>query len=363
MLSWYRQVSDPVGPELDKLNQMAQQLVEKIRQIPGTTDVDVSAEQSSPEIQVAVDAVRVSDAGLDTTTVATTIQMAFLGATTRNEFNPSDKDYQIRVQLEEQGRSSLDDVANLLIASKTGNFVRLGDIANVTLSSGPTQIDRESRQRQVIVYANVVGVSAGDITTKVKELMPGMNLPLGYSYKFVGQAQTMQDSFMEIGKALLLAVVLIYMVLAAQFESFIHPFTIMLSLPFSLTGAILGLLIAGQTMNIISLIGVIMLMGLVTKNAILLVDYANQLRQRGMPIINALIEAGVVRLRPILMTTAAMIFGMMPIALGIGSGAEMRQSMGVVLIGGLITSTMLTLVVVPAVYLLIERVMERFKKA
>lgn len=351
------------GPELDKLNQMAQQLVEKIRQIPGTTDVDISAEQSSPEIQVAVDPVRVSDAGLDTTTVATTIQMAFLGATTRNEFNPTDKDYQIRVQLEEQGRSSLDDVANLLIASKTGNFVRLGDIANVTLSSGPTQIDRESRQRQVIVYANVVGVSAGDVTAKVKELMPSLNLPLGYSYKFVGQAQTMQDSFMEIAKALLLAVVLIYMVLAAQFESFVHPFTIMLSLPFSLTGAILGLLIAGQTMNIISLIGVIMLMGLVTKNAILLVDYANQLRHQGMPIIDALIEAGVVRLRPILMTTAAMIFGMMPIALGIGSGAEMRQSMGVVLIGGLITSTMLTLLVVPAVYLLIERFMERFKKA
>lgn len=351
------------GPELDKLNQMAQQLVEKIRQIPGTTDVDISAEQSSPEIQVAVDPIRVSDAGLDTTTVATTIQMAFLGATTRNEFNPTDKDYQIRVQLEEQGRSSLDDVANLLIASKTGNFVRLGDIANVTLSSGPTQIDRESRQRQVIVYANVVGVSAGDVTAKVKELMPSLNLPLGYSYKFVGQAQTMQDSFMEIAKALLLAVVLIYMVLAAQFESFVHPFTIMLSLPFSLTGAILGLLIAGQTMNIISLIGVIMLMGLVTKNAILLVDYANQLRHQGMPIIDALIEAGAVRLRPILMTTAAMIFGMMPIALGIGSGAEMRQSMGVVLIGGLITSTMLTLLVVPAVYLLIERFMERFKKA
>jgi HAE1 family hydrophobic/amphiphilic exporter-1 len=350
------------GPELDKLNQMAQQLVEKIRQIPGTTDVDVSAEQSSPEIQVAVDSVRVSDAGLDTTTVANTIQMAFLGATTRNEFNPSDKDYQIRVQLEEQSRSNLDDVANLLIASQTGSFVRLGDIANVTLSSGPTQIDRESRQRQVIVYANVVGVSAGDITTKVKELMPSMNLPLGYSYKFVGQAQTMQDSFMEIGKALLLAVVLIYMVLAAQFESFVHPFTIMLSLPFSLTGAILGLLIAGQTMNIISLIGVIMLMGLVTKNAILLVDYANQLRRQGMAIVDALVEAGVVRLRPILMTTAAMIFGMMPIALGIGSGAEMRQSMGVVLIGGLITSTMLTLVVVPAVYLLIERVLERFNK-
>ena len=349
------------GPDLNKLNQLAPQLVDKIKQIPGTTDVDVSAEQSSPEVEVALDSLRVSDAGLDATTVASTVQMAFLGVTTRNQFNPGDKDYKIRVQLHAYNRTGLDDVANLLIASRTGNFIRLGDIAQVKLSSGPTQIDRESRQRQVIVYANVVGASAGDVINQVKTLMPDMNLPLGYSYKFVGSAQTMQDSFMEIGKALLLAVVLIYMVLAAQFESFVHPFTIMLSLPFSLTGAILGLLISGQTMNIISLIGVIMLMGLVTKNAILLVDYTNQLRKGGMEIVEALLEAGTIRLRPILMTTAAMIFGMMPIALGIGSGAEMRQSMGVVLIGGLISSTVLTLVVVPSVYLLLERIRERFE--
>lgn len=349
------------GPELEKLNQYAPQLVEKIKQIPGTTDVDVSAEQSSPEIEVVIDSLRVSDAGLDATTVANTIQMAFLGITTRNQFNPADKDYKIRVQLNGQNRTSMDDVASLLIASKAGNFVRLGDVADVRLSSGPTRIDRESRQRQVIVYANVIGVSAGDVMNKVKTIMPELNLPLGYSYKFVGQAQTMQESFLEIGKALLLAVVLIYMVLAAQFESFVHPFTIMLSLPFSLTGAILGLLVSGQTMNIVSLIGVIMLMGLVTKNAILLVDYANQLRETGMGLVEALTEAGTVRLRPILMTTAAMIFGMMPIALGLGSGAEMRQSMGVVLIGGLITSTLLTLVVVPSVYLLIERVRQRFE--
>lgn len=349
------------GPDLNKLNQLAPQLVDKIKQIPGTTDVDVSAEQSSPEVEVALDSLRVSDAGLDATTVASTVQTAFLGVTTRNQFNPGDKDYKIRVQLHDYNRTGLDDVANLLIASKTGNFIRLGDIAQVKLASGPTQIDRESRQRQIIVYANVVGVSAGDVINKVKTLMPDMNLPLGYSYKFVGSAQMMQDSFMEIGKALLLAVVLIYMVLAAQFESFVHPFTIMLSLPFSLTGAILGLLISGQTMNIVSLIGVIMLMGLVTKNAILLVDYTNQLRKGGMEIVEALLKAGTIRLRPILMTTAAMIFGMMPIALGIGSGAEMRQSMGVVLIGGLISSTVLTLVVVPSVYLLLERIRERFE--
>ena len=196
---------------------------------------------------------------------------------------------------------------------------------------------------------------------KVREIAPTLNMPLGYSYKMVGQAQMMQDSFREIGKALVLGIILIYMVLAAQFESFVHPFTIMLSLPFSLIGAILGLLLSAKTINIMSLIGVIMLMGIVTKNAILLVDYTNQLRERGLAIGEALVEAGTVRLRPILMTTMAMIFGMMPIALGIGAGAELRSSMGVVLIGGLITSTFLTLVIVPLVYLLIDSLQTRWK--
>lgn len=348
------------GADLDELNKLAQELAEKLKQVPGTVDVDISSEQSSPEVQVKLDTLKMSDAGLDASTVANTVQMAFLGGTTRNQYSAGDKDYQIRVQLESQSRTDIADVSNLLIASKSGNFVRLGDVAAVELSSGPSQINREARQRQVIVYSNVVGASAGEIMNKAEAIAKDMTMPTGYSYRFVGQAQTMQDSFMEIAKSLALAVVLIYMVLAAQFESFIHPFTIMLSLPFSLTGAILGLLIAGQTINIMSLIGIIMLMGLVTKNAILLVDYTNQLREQGMNLADALIEAGSVRLRPILMTTAAMIFGMLPIALGIGAGAELRQSMGVVLVGGLITSTVLTLIVVPLVYLLIDGLKERF---
>ncbi|HWR42879.1 efflux RND transporter permease subunit [Sporomusa sp.] len=343
------------GPDLNVLMQNAQVLVEKIKSIPGTTDVDISTEQSVPEVEVQLNPTRVSDAGLDAATVANTVQMAFMGSTTRNRYNAGDSDYNIRVQVAAEGRMSMDDVANLRIAGKTGSFVRLGEIADIKLSAGPNEINREARQRQVVVYSNAIGVSAGDVINKVTELMPSLNLPIGYSYKFVGSAQTMQDSFKEIGSALLLAIALIYMVLAAEFESFIHPLTIMLSLPFSFIGAILGLLIAGQTLNIMSLIGVIMLMGLVTKNAILLVDYTNTLREQGLGITEALIEAGSVRLRPILMTTAAMIFGMMPIALGIGAGAELRQSMGVVLVGGLITSTILTLVIVPLVYLLIDR--------
>lgn len=348
------------GPELEALNMYASQLAESIKQIPGTTDIDISSEQSEPEIQVKFDPARLGDTGLDATAAGQAVQTAFLGSTAKNQYNVADSDYDIRVQLKQENRLSIEDVANLRIGGKNG-FVRIGDIADVKLSSGPTQIDREDRQRQVIVYANSVGTSSGEVIAKVKDIIPGLNLPLGYTYKLVGQAQMMQDSFKEISKALVLAVILIYMVLAAEFESFIHPLTIMLSLPFSLVGAILGLLISGNTVNIMSLIGVIMLMGLVTKNAILLVDYTNQLRSQGMPIIEALVEAGSVRLRPILMTTMAMIFGMLPIALGIGAGAEIRASMGVALIGGLITSTFLTLVIIPLVYLLIEKLQNYFR--
>ena len=346
------------GPELEVLNRSAYDLAEAIKQIPGTTDVDISSDQSEPEVQIKLDAIKAADTGIDSTIAGDVIQIAFLGKTTKNQYNVADSDYDIRVQLQPASRLSIQDVSNLRISSKTGTFVRLGDIADVKFSSGPTQIDRESRQRQVIVYANTVGASTGEVLNKVKELIPDLNLPLGYTYKFVGQAQMMQDSFKEIGKALLLAVILIYMVLAAEFESFIHPLTIMLSLPFSLVGAILGLLISGKTINMMSLIGVIMLMGLVTKNAILLIDNTIHLQKNGMSIMDALVEAGVLRLRPILMTTMAMIFGMMPVALGLGAGAELRSSMGVVLIGGLVTSTFLTLIIVPLVYFLIDEIQQ-----
>jgi len=351
------------GPDLAVLQGVAAKLADEIRKIPGTADVDISSAQSEPEVQIHLDPVRMGQAGIDATTAGNEIQAAFLGMTTGNQFNVADKDYNIRVRMPQENRMSIDDVSNLRFSGSNGTFVRLGDIADVRFSAGPTEIDREGRQRQVIVYANAVGISSGEVLNRAEEtIIPSMNLPLGYSYRLVGQAQTMKDSFAEISKALLLAIVLIYMVLAAEFESFIHPFTIMLSLPFALVGAVLGLLIAGKTINIISLIGVIMLMGLVTKNAILLIDYANQLRANGMGIGDALVEAGSVRLRPILMTTLTMIFGMLPIALGLGAGAELRSSMGAVLIGGLITSTFLTLIIVPVVYLLFDRLINWIKR-
>ena len=228
------------------------------------------------------------------------------------------------------------------------------------MSSGPTRIDREGRQRQIAVYANTVGISPGELLKIIEgKLIPELNMDIGYRYKLIGGSDMMNRIFGEIVKAVILAVILIYMVLAAEFESFSQPLVIMMSLPFAIIGAVLGLLVTNQTANMMSLIGVTMLLGLVTKNAILLVDYANQARERGLPLQDAILEACSLRLRPIFMTTLSTMLGMTPIALGIGSGAELRQSMGVVLIGGLTTSTLLTLVVVPLIYLLTEQYLEK----
>lgn len=350
------------GDDLHELQRLSQDLAERLRKIPGATDVDTSAADYEPEVQVTLDRLKAGQAGVDAATVGYIVQTAFAGNTTANRYRVGDKDYDIRVQLREESRKNIDDVANLRVPTKFGTQVRLADVAQVKYTSGPTEIDREDRQREIIVYANNVGVSVGDIMNAAQAELAQMNFPAGYSYKYVGSTRTMQDSFKEIGRALTIAVILIYMVLAAQFESFIHPLTIMLSLPFSLIGAVLALLLAAKTINIMSLIGIIMLMGLVAKNAILLVDYTNTLRERdGLSREDALLRAGTVRLRPILMTTAAMILGMLPVALGFGAGAELRSSMGVVVVGGLITSTILTLVVVPQMYIFMDNLQNAWR--
>lgn len=343
------------GSNIKELKNYAQQLADMIRQTDGATDVDISDSEEQPEIVVKLDHAKASEFGLDATEVGKVIEMAIMGKSTSNSYTIGDNDYDIILQLEQSQRTNINDVMNLRISSSAGQFIRLGDIADVRYGSGPTRIEREDKQRQIVVYANTVGISPGDLISKVRdEYIPELNLPSGYNYKMIGQADNMARSFKEVYKAVILAIVVVYMVLAAQFESFSQPLIIMVSLPFAIIGAILGLLVAGQTANMMSMIGFTMLLGLVTKNAILLIDYANQEREKGMSIREAVLLACSLRLRPILMTTLSTILGMLPIALGIGEGAELRQSMGVVLIGGLTTSTLLTLVVVPLIYLLFE---------
>lgn len=343
------------GSDIKQLKQYAQQLAEIIRQTPGATDVDISDSDEQPEIVIRLDHAKASQLGLDATGVGSMVEMAFMGKSTGNSYTIGDNDYDIILQMDPSQRRDMNDVRNLRISASDGTFIRLGDIADVEYGSGPTRIEREDKQRQIVVYANTVGISPGDLISKIKtEYIQQLNMPPGYNYKMIGQADTMARSFAEIYKAVILAIVVVYMVLAAQFESFSQPLIIMASLPFAVIGAILGLLVSGQTANMMSMIGFTMLLGLVTKNAILLVDYANQAREKGLPLREAVLEACSLRLRPIFMTTLSTILGMMPIALGIGEGAELRQSMGVVLVGGLTTSTILTLIVVPLMYLLFE---------
>lgn len=343
------------GNNIDELKRYALELAEMVRQTPGATDVDISDSEEEPEIIIKLDQAKASDLGFDATEIGEIVEMAFMGKATTNSYTIGDNDYDVMLQMDRSMRSDINDVKNLRVSSTSGEFVRLGDIAHIYYGSGPTRIEREDKQRQITVYANTVGISTGDLLNKmIDEYIPELNLPAGYTYKKIGQADDMERTFREIYKAVILAIVVVYMVLAAQFESFVQPLVIMASLPFALIGAILGLLVAGQTANMMSMIGFTMLLGLVTKNAILLVDYANQQRETGADLQTAVLNACSLRLRPILMTTLSTILGMMPIALGIGEGAELRQSMGVVLIGGLTTSTLLTLVVIPLIYLLVE---------
>lgn len=351
------------GSDLDELNYNANRAAIMLRNIPGAADVDISSSEFEPEITIRLNPDKGASVGINANSLGKFIETAFSGNTTKNRFTVGDEDYEILVRVDEQYRTNINDVADIPVPTAWGNFARLGDIADVRFSSSPTQIDREDRQRQVIVYANTVGISQGELQEAiVEQVVPELYLPLGYKYKFVGRGSMMDEAFSEVSKALFIAVIMIYMVLAAQFESFVQPFIIMLSLPFSLIGVVLGLLITGQTLNMMSLIGIIMLMGVVTKNAILIVDYTNQQRKEGKSLQEALIIAGTLRLRPILMTTFGTVLAMIPIALGIGAGAELRQSMGVVMVGGILTSTLLSLIIVPIGYLLLEGYKEKSKK-
>jgi len=272
------------------------------------------------------------------------------------KFQEGGKQYNVRVRLLERDRNDPRKVEALSLRGRGGNVVQLANVARVVRDTGPTQIDHQARQRQITLLGNLQGKVLGTAVDEVRAIAARVGLPPGYAIDFTGQAQMMAESFANLLFALFLAVVLIYMVLASQFGSFLHPFTIMLSLPMAVIGAIGALLLTGYTLSIFSMIGIILLMGLVTKNAILLVDYTNTLRARDrLPRNEALLRAGPVRLRPILMTTAAMIFGMLPIAIGIGAArSEQRAPMAVAVIGGLVTSTLLTLIVVPVVYTLLD---------
>jgi HAE1 family hydrophobic/amphiphilic exporter-1 len=340
------------GSDMEQLVTATDALKKELGKIKGFVDLDTTYRGGKPELAVELDRESAASLGVPVASVATTIR-ALMAGDPVSEIKDGINVYDITVQLPEAQQAQVETLGSLQVRSVTGQLIDLSNVVSVTPGEGPSQIERQARQRQITVLAGLEGIPLGE-ATKMTDAAAKRTIPPELVTGFVGMADTMTESFTYMGIALFLAVVLVYMILAAQFDSFVQPLTIMLSLPLSVVGAFGGLYLTGKTLNIFSMIGVIMLMGLVTKNAILLVDFANQLREQGASVRDALVQAGIMRLRPITMTTAAMVFGMLPVALAISEGGDVRAPMAICVIGGLITSTLLTLIVVPVAYSLTE---------
>ncbi len=351
------------GRDLDDLNKRTLAIKDEFAKLPGVVDVDTSIELGKPEVRINIDRDRAANLGVSAASIGGTINTMIGGEIVGKYKDEKEGErYDITARLIPSERDHPGDIDTLWVRSTTGELVRLRDVASVQTGKGPTMIMHYNRQRAATLFAGTDKTKPmGEAMTDLNKIVEKNAAP-DIATRYVGMADAMLDAFKNIAFALIIAVIMVYMILASQFESFVHPFTIMFSLPVSLIGAMGLLMITGERIQIFSLIGVIMLMGLVTKNAILLIDYTITLRRRGMTREEALLKAGPVRLRPIVMTTAAMVFGMLPTALKIGEGAESRAPMALAVIGGLITSTLLTLVVIPVVYTLVDDLENIFKK-
>ncbi len=344
-----------VGPDLTELNRIAQETVALVKAVPGTSDVAVDLRPGSEEQRFTVDRSRAAERGVSFAAAAMTLRSSIEGDVVATMPDRGD-DIDVRIRLREEDRANIGRLREIVVASRSGQMVRLDEIVDVTATPTPASITHNNRQRAVTVTSNLLGRSLGEVVADVEAGLASRPLPAGYSFKFEGQAKDMKDTFQNMLIALGLAIIFIYLILASQFESFVHPFTIMLALPLAIIGALAGLFLVDVPIGMPAMIGIILLMGLVTKNGILLVDYTNQVREKtGKDPEEALIEAAPVRLRPILMTSAAIVLGELPTALSRAEGSEFNVPMAVAVIGGVITSTLLTLVVVPVVYTWIDR--------
>jgi hydrophobic/amphiphilic exporter-1 (mainly G- bacteria), HAE1 family len=349
------------GPEASRLKYAADRTLEAIRSVPGVAEPNSSEDGDIPQLDVRVDRQEAWRAGLGVGSVASTLQPLFTGQRATTWEDPQGFSHDVVVVFPDSLRSSAADVSQLPIASTfmgpngIPSMVPISQVADVRAGVGPQQIERRQLEQQVTLSSGVIpGFAMGDVANSVKVAIDGLGLPPGYHAVFGGDVQNLDETKGYVLEALLLAIVFIYLILASLFGSFLQPLAIMLALPLSFIGVALALLLTGGNMNVMTMIGIIMLMGLVTKNGILLVDFANQLRGEGRERADSLLHAGRIRLRPIVMTTVAMIFGMLPLALAIGAGAEARAPMARAVIGGLITSTLLTLFVVPVMYTFLD---------
>lgn len=354
------------GPELDGLGQVAGMLLQETRKTSGVRDATMTYRAGAIESRVHLDRAKAADRGVANQEVAMTLRYALEGVEVGKMIR-GEEDIPVRLKLRSEDRQNLDALMQLKVSSMSGGpngpkLVPLEQVTSIEPATSPSAVKRLDRGRQVTITANLYKRTLGEVMPELTEKFAKLTLPEGYSFRFGGEAERLQETNENMGLAFLLGILFIYLVLASQFESFIHPLTIMVALPLAFIGANIGLFITNQDGSLSTMIGMILLMGLVTKNSILLIDYANQLRDQGMTIHDALLTAGPTRLRPILMTSAAIILGMLPAAIGTGEGSEFYAPMSIAVIGGVITSTLLTLVVVPVFYVWFDRLTIRGRK-
>lgn len=357
-----------LGDDRAVLEKIATGLVEDMKKIPGLVDVTSSARDVTSILSVRLKPAAASDLGIARSDLAAALSPLIGGEDVSKWTDADGNSYDIVIRLPVERRSDTAGLGELMIA--TGRtaangaplMVRLDQVADIGIMPAPAEIRRIDNRREILVSANIAGRTLGEVTETLQGLTAGLDLPNGYRIRFGGDAETMQETIGHMVTALTMAVIFIYIVLASQFGSFMQPLAIMASLPLSLVGVLIGLMVAGSTINMFSLIGFIMLMGLVTKNGILLVDFANRERRRGLSLNEALENAGVIRFRPIIMTTLAMIFGMIPLGLAVGGGGAQRAPMAHAVVGGLISSTLLTLIVVPTILSYIDSIVRRFTR-
>ena len=359
------------GPEYSQLVPLADRVMQLVKAVPGTKDVDMDYHLGQPEVQILVNNERAAAFGLTVSDIAKTLRASINGEVA-TEYRAGDKDIDVIVDLSGYDQKDMETMKYLTIASSSGAQVPLSELAKIQKGSGPTEIKRVNRQRVITVSGNVdSNIAQSNLNQEISNRLKEINLPLGYSIKQGGAAQELKDIFVDLIMAFMLSIGMVYMVLAMLYESTVTPLIRMLSLPLGLIGAILALVLTGKTLNLFTMLGIIMMDGVVAKNGTLLIDYTHTMQKQGKSLREALQEAGKTRLSPIMMTTVVMIIGMLPTALALQEGSEMRSGMAVVLIGGLITSTFFTLVVVPVVYTIIDdfknwrqaRKLDRLKKA
>lgn len=343
------------------LMKATKQLEAMIKMLPGANDVSVSVEEGSPELNIALDREKMAQLGLTVGQVGSSLQNAYAGNTDA-KYRVGNNEYDINVRFDEFDRSNPVDVENITFLNNRGEQIRLSQFSSISQSSGPSMLERKNRRTSATIKSNVLGLTSGQLANSITEAVKKNPLPENVEMKWTGDIERQEASFKALGFALAAALLLVYLVMVVLYDSYVYPFVVLFSVPVALIGAFMALNLAMSTLSIFTMLGVIMLIGLVMKNGILIVDFTNQKKEEGLSSFDALIEAGQARLRPILMTTIAMVIGMLPIALAEGAGSEWKNGLAIVMIGGLLSSLMLTVFVVPMVYYMVDKVKEKFGK-